>query len=186
VTLFEYVSVSFSIVLSLAVVRLIGGLADAFARSRTYWVHGAWVIHQLLFVAYVWWNTWSYRDVRWTFAEFFAVLVGISLVYYQAAALVPTAPSAVGSWRDHFFAVRRQYFGAMAAWVLVILFNTSFVMDVPLVHVARISQAITFAIAVLGLSSARPALHGALALAIFALWPFRIAVMLNPGALTSR
>src|SRR5262245_2843200 len=123
-THFEYLAVSFSIVLSFAAVRIIDGLADVFARGRVYWVHAAWVVHQLVLVAYIWWIVWSYRDVSWNFFTFLVVLIGVGLVYYQANALIPAQANTVVSWRSHFYTVRRRFFGAMIAWVLVILFNT--------------------------------------------------------------
>src|SRR5688572_22727894 len=121
-THFEYLAVSFSIVLSFAAVRILSGISDVFARSRVYSVHAGWVVHQLVFVAYVWWIVWSYRMVSWNFFTFLAVLAGVSLVYYQAATLVPAATAGVNSWHDYYFAMRRHFFGAVTAWTLVILF----------------------------------------------------------------
>ena len=111
-TLFEYLAVSFSVVLSFAVVRILNGISDVFARPRVYWIHAAWVIHKLLFLAYTWWNIWSYREVSWNFLTFLAVLASPSVLYYQASTLVPAQPGSVASWRDHFYAVRQQFFGA--------------------------------------------------------------------------
>jgi hypothetical protein len=182
-SLFEYLAVPFSIVLSFAVVRILGGISDVLARPRAYWVHAAWVIHKLLFLAYVWWNTWSYRDVSWSFLSFLAVLVSPSLLYYQASALVPAQPSSVGSWRDHFYRVRQQFFGAEIAWSLLILLNTTFIVGVPLLHPARITQAIALLIAVAAISTSRHAVHGVLACLTLLLWPLRAFLLSNPGSI---
>jgi len=185
-TLFEYLAVSFSIVLSLAAVRILGSISDVFARGRVYWIHAAWVTHQLLFLAYVWWNVWSYQAASWNFLTFLSVLGGVALVYYQVAALIPDQPAAVSSWREHFQGVRTQYFGAVIAWIIVVLFNTSYLLSVPAFHLSRLPHVVILLICVVGVSTNRHKVHGFLVFATFILWPFRIWLMLAPGALTSR
>jgi hypothetical protein len=185
-TLFEYVAVSFSIVLSFAVVRILAGISDVFARGRVYWVHAAWVGHQLLFTAYVWWVVWSYQEVSWTFVSFLAVLAGVSLVYYQATMLVPAQPTAVESWQEHFQAVRLQFFGAMVAWAALILINTFSILSVPAWHPARVGQITTLIIATVGLFSRRHEVHRVLVTVMLLLWPVRALLALAPGALAAR
>ena len=182
-TLFEYLAVSFSVVLSFAVVRILNGISDVFARPRVYWIHAAWVIHKLLFLAYTWWNIWSYRQVSWNFLSFLAVLASPSLIYYQASTLVPAEPRLVASWRDHFYAVRQQFFGAEIAWALLILFNTSFIINVAVLHSTRIPQSIALLIAIVAISTNRPAVHGALAWLTLLLWPLRTLILFQPGSL---
>ena len=185
-THFEYLAVSFSVVLSFAVVRLLSGVSDVFAKDRRYWTHAGWIVHQLVFIAYVWWIVWSYRTVSWNFFTFLAVLVGVSLVYYQAATLLPAATSSVQSWRDHYFAMRRHFFGALIAWTLVILFNTMFILNVPLVHPSRVGQSVTLLVGIVGFSSSRESVHRVLAITILMLWPLRALLALAPGTLNVR
>ena len=47
-TLFEYVTVAVSLVLSLAVVRLLDGLRFAASRERGYPIHLLWVLTKLI------------------------------------------------------------------------------------------------------------------------------------------
>lgn len=184
-THFEYLAVSFSIVLSFAVVRILGGLSDVFARGRRYWIHAGWVIHQLIFITYVWWIVWSYRTVAWNFFTFLLVLSAVSLVYYQAATLVPAHPASVESWRSHFYSERRRFFGALTVWVLLILFNTSYILDVPAVHMSRVGQIVTLIIGIIGFSTSREWVHRVLVMAILLLWPVRALLALTPGTLNS-
>jgi len=123
VTHFEYLAVSFSVVLSFAVVRILSGISEVFARNRVYWPHAGWVSHQLIFIAYAWWIIWSYRAVSWNFFTYSAVLAGIGLVYYQTASLLPASPTSIESWQHHYLSVRRHFFGALTAWAIVILVN---------------------------------------------------------------
>lgn len=185
-TLFEYLSVSFSVVLSLAVVRILGGISDVFAQGRVYWVHAAWVIHQLLFLAFVWWNVWSYQVASWNFLTFLAVLAGVGLVYFQAASLVPNQPASIASWRVHFQAIRPQFFGAIISWTLLILLNTSYLLSVPLLHQSRLPHGAILLISIFGLSTKRHDVQAVLVSITLILWPFRIWLMLAPGALLSR
>lgn len=185
-TLFEYLAVSFSIVLSFAVVRILGGISDVFARGRFYWVHAAWVVHQLIFLAYDWWNVWSYREAPWNFLVFLAVLANVSLVYYQAATLIPAQPAAVASWRSYFEAVRLQFFGAVLAWTLLIMFNTSYILSVAAVHPARAPQLASLVLATVGVSTRRHDVHCVLVSLMFLLWPIRAWLLLEPSALTAR
>lgn len=182
-THFEYLAVSFSVVLSFAVVRLLSGISDVFARNRVYWVHASWVIHQLIFIAYVWWIVWSYRDVSWNFFTFLTVLTGVSLVYYQAATLLPASTPSVASWQDHYYIMRRHFFGSLVVWTGVILFNTIYILDVPVSHVSRIGQTVTLLIALVGFFTGRESVHRVLAAAILLLWPVRAALALTPGTL---
>ncbi len=55
-TLFEYISVAFSIVLSFAAIRLLGGLSVCLGKARRYPPHAAWVVLLLFNCAFLWWN----------------------------------------------------------------------------------------------------------------------------------
>jgi hypothetical protein len=185
-TLFEYLAVSFSIVLSFALVRILSGISDVFRRSRVYWIHATWVTHKLLFLAYIWWIFWNYREVSWNFLSFLALLTSPSLLYYQASTLIPAQPGSVASWREHFYAVRKQFFGAEIAASLLAVMNTSFVLGLPVVHPARATQAIAFTIAIVAISTNRHAVHGVLVFLTLLAWPLRMAFMLQPGSLEPR
>jgi hypothetical protein len=59
-TLFEYVTVAVSIVLSFGVVRLLDGLRAAALPECRYWVHLAWIPTKLLNHALYWWGLGRY------------------------------------------------------------------------------------------------------------------------------
>ena len=113
--LFEHVAVAFSMVLSFGVVRLLDGLRPALVPGRRYWVHALWLVQKLLNHAFYWWGFLSFREgVAWTVASFLWILLVPSLLFLQATALVTTNPSAVDSWRDHFFGIRAWFFSVDA------------------------------------------------------------------------
>ena len=122
-TLFEYISVAFSIVLLLGAASLLGALRRIFAEGRRYWVHATWVVTVLFLHAVVWWSLWSFGAVEsWTLPSFLLVLLQPVSLYLIASLLVGDEPATTESWRAHFFRIRRWLFAArfvyMAAVVL--------------------------------------------------------------------
>src|SRR2546427_7257412 len=139
---FEHVAVAFSMVLSFGVVRLLDGLRPALVPGRRYWVHALWFVQKLLNHAFYWWGFLSLREgVAWTLASFLWVLLVPGLLFLQATALVTTNPSAVASWRDHFFDIRRWFFSVDIVLILHSVITSSLLRDVPLLHPFRALQA---------------------------------------------
>lgn len=186
-TLFEYLSVGYSIVLSLTIVRLLGGLPAALASDRRYWVHVTWIglvlVRSLLF----WWSFWSYHDVAaWNFFSFALILLVPGLLYIMAAALIPDNPSRVGSWRAHFYAVHRRFFTIMALSFVVTVAASHLVLGVPLFHPLRGFQAVFFVVALVATTTSNSRFHEVLAVAVlFLILPTIIFFFLEPGQLVS-
>lgn len=186
-TLFEFIGVAFSIVLSLAAVRLLGGLSVAFIPDRRYWPHAAWILLILLNSAMVWWNFWSFRNLEWNLAFFFLVLVVPALIYLQAAALVPENPETVQAWRAHFFAARSRFFFTLASFFLLIASLSWFLLDFPLMHPARVLQGLGFALALTGAFSSHRRVHEALPIIFLVLFSIASGTLfLEPASMASR
>lgn len=62
-TLFEYLAVGFSFVLSFAAMRVMAGIPLAAQRGRRYWVHLVVVCAHLTATVVVFWVFWSFHDV---------------------------------------------------------------------------------------------------------------------------
>ena len=169
-TLFEYLSVAFSIVLSLAAVRLLSGASVSFAKAKRYWPHTMWVMFALLTSAMVWWNFWSFESVSWNFARFLLTLLVPATMYLQAAALVPESPGNVESWREHFFSARVRFFVALAAFFLTIAVVSWVVIDFPLYHPARAVQGVALGLAISGAIATNPRWHHVLPLLFLTLF----------------
>ena len=86
----------------------------------------------------------------------------------QATALVTTNPSAVDSWRDHFFGIRSWFFSVDVVLILHSVTTASLLRDVPLLHPLRALQAVGLTISILGAASASPRLHATIAPAALA------------------
>ena len=109
-TLFEYLAIAFSLVLSFSAIRLVGGLPHALRREGRYWVHVAFVVGLLFSVTNAFWVFWSFREISWNYPKFLLALLNPGILYLLAATLVPENPETVRSWRDHYYAVRRRFF----------------------------------------------------------------------------
>ena len=114
-TLFEYLAIAFSLVLSFAAMRLIAGLSYAAQPGRRYWVHLVFVLGHLFLTIIVFWNLWNLRDVTWNLPRFVLALAYPGLVYFTACALIPEQASAVDSWRSYYYSARRRFFIGIAA-----------------------------------------------------------------------
>ena len=74
-SLFEYISVAVSLILSFGVAHLLARMYVVFERGKRYWVHSAWtVITLVVFIAY-WWSFWNWNAVSsWNFGWFLLAL----------------------------------------------------------------------------------------------------------------
>jgi hypothetical protein len=92
VTLFEYLAIAYSLILSFAVICLVGGLSQVFDAGRRYWIHATYVCLTLFAVLSLFWAHWSTRDLDWTFPAFRA-LTSSQCEFASSAAFVRTQGS---------------------------------------------------------------------------------------------
>ena len=160
-TLFEFITVSVSIVLSLGVVRLLDGAGPVLGAERRYWVHAGWVLVKLQQHFGAWWVMWSFRgETEWNYLRFLAQLVPPILLYLQATTLVTQTPRAVDSWRDHYYSTRRAFFGLN----LALASYSAFMLTVTLPGMAL--SALAIGASVVGLVSTAHRVHVGILIAI--------------------
>lgn len=129
-TLFEYLSVAISIVLSLSAGQVLVNLREVFDPARRYWVHALWVVQTLWLHVIYWWSMWAYRDIEsWSLLSFAFVLLVPALLFMSSSALVPTYAQNVSSWDQHFYTVRRWYFATRALIVVFASLRTWLLLD---------------------------------------------------------
>jgi len=127
-TLFEYMAVANSIILSFAAVRLLDAFPSALAPERRYGTHFAFLVVTVWLCAQYWWVSWTFSQITdWTYVKFLAYLVPPALLYSQARAIASEAPSQVESFRHHFDRVRKRFFMLLAAYLLALLLGGSFI-----------------------------------------------------------
>lgn len=184
-TLFEYLAIAYALLLSLAAVRLLNGLSHAMSPPRRYWVHVSWLWLMLFSALLLFWQHWSTHALEWTFLTFVMNLAGPGVIYFLACTIVPDEPRRVESWRDHYFAARRQFFGGLCAWAVLMLTNTTLLLGVPLLHPSRAIPAGLMIVGLSGFSTDRPVVHAVIPIAVLTIALFAAAILLQPGSLAS-
>jgi hypothetical protein len=185
-TLFEYLAIAYSLVISFTVVRAASVLPHALSRDRIYWIHSFWVLSNLALCVLIFWNFWSYREVAWTLGRFSLVLALPTTVFIVASILSPDEPARVKSWREHFYAIRVRFFvGGLLFSVIAVLVST-IVLEMPILHPFRLYQAGFLGVCAIGAISDRPRVHASLV--ILTMLSFGLAVaklFAAPGSLAS-
>jgi len=185
-TLFEYLAIAYSLVISFAVVRSASVLPHALARERVYWIHTFWVLANLATCLLIFWNFWSYREVAWTLGRFSLVLALPTSVFIVASILSPDEPARVESWREYYYAVRVRLFVGGVLFASVAVLISTLVLEMPIIHPFRLFQAGFLAVCATGAISDRPRVHANLA--ILTMLSFGLAIVrlfAAPGSLSS-
>lgn len=155
-TLFEYLSVLVSIILSFGIIRLLEGIPVALKRDGGYPIQGLWVIIVLWLHVHVWWVLWSYRGAAWNYPRFLIALASPLLLYSLAITLVPRGLEVLDSWRDHFYSVRVRFFVLLAAWMAVVSVVNWQVLEYPLLSRIRLGHLGFIALCGVGAASRQP------------------------------
>ena len=184
-TLFEYLAIAFSLLYSLAALRLLGGLPSALDRRRRHPLHFGLCLVILFMVTISFWMFWSLRDVQWTFTGFLAALAIPGAFYYSAAVLIPENPAEVASWRDHYFDVHGAVFGGLAIWALAAATSASVNLGMGLAHPARLVHVTALSIGLIGAMSSSYRVHAALLSLMGILTVAALAMRLGPDWLAA-
>ena len=186
-TLFEYLAVFLSIVLSFGVIRLLDGLPAAVRPGRVCSLHLTWLIAVLWLHIQYWWVFWSYSGgVAWTYPGFLLALASPLLLYSLAITLVPRDSDDVRSWRDHFYRIRARFFYLCAAWMLSIGLANWLVLGQPLLNRLRLGQGTFFLLFLGGALSKRTWFQTLLAILVaLSFFVFVTSTFIRPAPLGS-
>jgi len=185
-TLFEYLSIAYSLVISFAVVRAASVLPHALSRERIYWIHTFWVLETLALSLVIFWNFWSFREVAWTLGRFFLVLALPTSVFVVASILSPDEPAKIESWREYFYAVRVKFFVGGVLFSTVAVLSSTLILEMPILHPFRLFQAAFLGVCVTGAISDRPRVHAGLAILTMLSFGFAVVrLFAGPGSLSS-
>jgi len=164
-TLFEYISVAFSIVLSLGVASLLGSIRRIFSAYRRYWIHYTWFLIVLFAHAVGWWSLWSFSNYEsWSLPAFLLVLLQPGLLFLLALLLVGDSPVSTESWREHFYSMRRWFFTVRALYMAAVITASWLLLDISLTHPSRLFGVSHMILSLLGIATANERVHGILAI----------------------
>ncbi|MFT5275157.1 MAG: hypothetical protein ACI9SX_001518 [Pseudoalteromonas tetraodonis] len=138
----EYIFIAVSIILGLAITRLlhtIAMLTRAHTRVIFHWSSALWACSVMLYILQLWWVGWGLRIIEvWTFLDFIVLVVGSSCIY-GAAEMALSAPEdgSVNMLEES------QQFGRLSALSMLLYFLVG-----PYVNIAMYNNAILPSIAV--------------------------------------
>jgi hypothetical protein len=159
VTIFEYLAIAYSLVVSFTVLRALSGLPHASSAGRLYWVHLTWICLVLGAAFQYFWGFWAFRNVEWSQPLFLLVLASPALLYVMACILTPESPSRIDSWRVYFYSVRLQLFLVGLCFQIVSIATLLLVLRLPPSDPVLVGQLVLLPIWIAGAVSSRPAVH---------------------------
>lgn len=129
IKLFEHCRLIVGMVISLAVARLLNGLARFVQhpkKVKVYSVHLCWVFAILLFLIHFWW--WEFKLInieRWTF-EAYVLIISYAIVFFLLCSLLfPDQIDEYTGYEEYFNSRRKWFFGIFASTFIIDLLDTS-------------------------------------------------------------
>jgi len=119
----EYVFVAISIILGLAITRLLSSVAAlirAHKQVTFHWSTALWGISILIFILQLWWVGWELSAIpAWTVVDFFVLVAGSIFVYGAAELALPSEDYDVTDDSELDFLAHSQSFGRFSALSLL-------------------------------------------------------------------
>jgi len=152
--LFEYILILTSVLYALAVAQVLAGvsrMAQSTTMVRGYLPQKIWMFNLFLLIFLVWWATWEFRNVEWTFPHYAYLLVAPTLLFFVCSLLTPRQFG-----RDtvdieaHFKRVQRPFFGTYFFALVAVIVDGNILADEPVWHVGRYWHVILLAAAIWG------------------------------------
>ena len=126
---FFHVRVIVGVVTSLAIARVLNGLAhfvQAPERKRAYGVHIAWSLLLLLMIVHFWWFEFALERVdRWTFEAYAFLIFYAALYFFIAAVLFPDRLDGYEDFKAYFYDRRTWFFSLLIVLLVVDLVDTA-------------------------------------------------------------
>ncbi len=149
-TLFEYIAIATSLILSFSLARTLTNFAPIFASDNRYWVHSAWAVGLLVNHAILFWDIWLYQGVEaWTLVEFVLLLMGPISLLIAASLVVPVG--AVPDYRIYFESIRGPFYSVLIVLHVQPIPLAYLLFDISIIHPLLLSNLIFAAAAVVGL-----------------------------------
>ena len=115
----EYVFIAISVILGLALTRLLNTVAElirAHRRVDFHWATALWGAVIMLFILQLWWVGWELRTVtQWTIIDFFVLVTGSIFVYGAAELALPTEDYDISNDAELVFLSHSRSFGRLSA-----------------------------------------------------------------------
>ena len=167
--LFSYILILTSVIFALAIAQILEGLSRITQSSgsiRSFLPHSIWVLNLFIYIFLVWWATWEFRAIEWTFPKYAYILIAPTALFFACSLLLPRNVGDKGvSLEAHFFRIRRSFFASYLIGAFAVIIDGNVLSDEPILHWGRVGHAVILGAGVAGFasSSKRVQLAGALA-----------------------
>ena len=115
----EYIFIAISIVLGLAMARLLHSaalLVRAYSRLTFHWATALWGICIFIYILQLWWVGWGLRLVTdWSFLDFLALVIGSIFIFGAAELALPTEDYDISDDTELDFLTHSRTFGRVSA-----------------------------------------------------------------------
>lgn len=152
--LFEYILILTSVIYALAVAQILAGvsrMAQASTTLRHYLPQRIWIFNLFLFIFLIWWATWEFRVVDWTFPQYAYLLIAPTLLFFVCSLLTPLTLEHEGTDIEaHFMRVRRPFFATYFFAVVAVVVDGNLLSNEPVWHSGRYGHVALLATSVWG------------------------------------
>jgi len=165
---FEYILIITSVIFALAVAQILSGIsrvAQSTSTIRPFLPHSTWVFNFFIFVFLIWWATWEFRDIEWTFPKYAYMLIAPTLLFFACSLLIPQHfEAAEVKMEEHFFRIRRPLFASYFIATLAVVIDGNLLSDEPLWHSGRFGHLALLGLAIWGYVSTNKTAHKVISL----------------------
>jgi hypothetical protein len=155
---FEFILIITSVIFALAVAQILSGvsrIAQSKSEIRLFLPHSIWVINLFVFIFLIWWVSWEFRDVQWTFPRYAYMVLAPTLLYFACSLVMPQrVDDPEFSLGEHFGRIRRPLFISFALTTIVVMVDGDVLGEEPLWHAGRIGNLAMLFLAIWGYASA--------------------------------
>jgi len=152
----------------MAVAQILSGvsrLAQSPATIRPYLAHTVWVFVLFIYIFVIWWATWEFRSIEWTFPRYLYMLVAPTLLFFACSLLVPQSLREHGvDLEAHFFRIRRPLLWSFLLTSAAVIVDGNILGDEAIWHRGRIGHAVLIAVPVWGLYTKSRRAHNAISI----------------------
>ena len=170
--LFAYILILTSVIYALAVAEILAGvsrIAQSTTTIRGFLPHKIWIFNLFLLIFLIWWATWEFRAVDWTFPQYAYLLIAPTLLYFVCSLLTPLHFDAERSDIEaHFKRVKRPFFLTYFFAIVAVVIDGNVLADEPVWHNGRYGHVVLLAASVWGYFASSRKGHTAVAMVTLA------------------
>ena len=152
--LFEYILILTSVIYALAVAQVLAGVSRMAQSSSTiqgYLPQKIWIFNLFLFIFLIWWVSWEFRSVDWTFPQYAYLLIAPTLLFFVSSLLTPLHLEGDGADLEaHFIRVKRPFFATYFLAVVAVIVDGNLLSNEPVWHSGRYGHVALLAASVWG------------------------------------